>query len=300
MDNNQTYSKLAISFADFMNQIDNDIIKDKNGIPFKLEFIDNALKTGVSNPLRVKNKSNEARYFSEEGFTKPVARKILEKFEPKRLADYINDLLETDEDGYSAEDLCEDFFPNDESVNPANIAENLVEAFRNILKKRLAQKDERPKAKKEIKEEIKTQTKLEQQPYIEQRLKEALDIIFTKNPKTDLADFRMIPACLKDKIVANPPFKEKVDKMILPYYRYIEGLLKVKSEENPINFEHIASYIQDLYEDLKTRFTDQEDIFNAISETFINLTHHNAKKSTCEILTSFFIQNCEVFDAVAK
>lgn len=127
-----------------------------------------------------------------------------------------------------------------------------------------------------------------------------MDIIFTKNPKTDLADFRMIPTCLKDKIVANPPFKEKVDKMILPYYRYIEGLLKVKSEENPINFEHIASYIQDLYEDLKTRFTDQEDIFNAISETFINLTHHNAKKSTCEILTSFFIQNCEVFDAVAK
>lgn len=300
MVNNQTYSKLAISFADFMNQIDNDIIKDSSGIPFKLEFIDNALKTGVSNPLRVKNKSNEARYFSEEGFTKPVAGKILKNFEPKRLADYINDLLESDEDGYSAEDLCEDFFPNDETVNQVNITENLVELFRMILKKRIAQKDERQKAKKEIKEEIKTQTKLEQQPYIEQRLKDTLDIIFTKNPKTDLADFRMISACLKDKIVANPPFKEKVDKMVLPYYRYIERLLKVKSEENPINFEHIASYIQDLYEDLKTRFTDQEDIFNAISETFINLTHHKAKKSTCEILTSFFIQNCEVFDAIAQ
>ena len=297
---NQSYSKLAINFADFMNQVDENILSNNSGLDFKLEFIDHALKNGVNNPLRVKSKSNSARYFSENGFSKPVARSILKNFEPEKLADYINELLENDEDGFSATDLCDDFFPNNEDVNPTNIAEYLVEVLRNILKERVSQKDERPGTRKLIKEKACERTKEEMQPFVEKRLKDALDIIFTKNPKIDLADFRMVPACIKDKIVSNPPFKEKVERMILPYYRYIESLLKIKCEENPANFEYIASYIQDLYKDLKEQYTDQEEIFNKITEAFISITHYKAKKSTCEILTSFFIQNCEVFDVIAK
>lgn len=299
MAENHSYSKLAISFANFMNQIDADIIKNSGGLDFKLDFIDHSLKDGVKNPCRVKNKSNQARYFSDEGFTKPLARTLLKNLNPQKLTDYLNDLIKKDEDGYSASDLCDDFFPDDEKVNASNIANCLVEVYRNILRERIAQKDERPGAKKELKEKQKLQAKEEMQPFVEKRLKDALDIIFTKNPKTDLADFRMTPACIKEKIVGNPPFKEKVDRMVLPYYRYIETLLKTQCEGNPANFEHIASYIQDLYDDLKQQYSDQEDVFNFISETLVNLTHHKSKKSTCEILTSFFIQNCEVFDVIA-
>lgn len=300
MENNQSYSKLAVTFADFLNQIDTDIIKDKSGLEFKLDFIDHALKDGVPNPIRTSNKSNQSRYFANNGLSKPVAKKILNGFSPKKFTDYINELLEADGDGYSSSDLCESFFPDDEEVNSGNIANSLVEVFRNTLKDRIAQTDVRQNSKNAKKETAAVQTQETMQPYIESRLKDALDIIFSKNPKTDLADFRMIPACIKDKISGNPPFKEKVEKMILPYYRYIESLLKIKCEENPVNFEYIASYIQNLYNDLKSRFTDQEDIFNAISETFVNITHHKAKKSTCEILTSFFVQNCEVFDVIAQ
>ncbi len=283
-----------------MNQIDDDIISNEDGLAFKLKFIDHALNDGIPNPLRVKNKSNQARFFSTDGLTKPVARTLLKNFNPEKLTDYLNELLDEDDNDYSSIDLCDSFFPDNEEVVAANIAEYIVEIYRNILKDRIAQKDERPNAKKEIKEKNIQQSSNEIRPFVEKRLTDALNIIFTKNPKTDLADFRMVPACIKDKIVANPPFKEKVDKMILPYYRYIEELLKIKCEENPANFEHIASYIQELYEDLKTKYSDQEDIFNNITDAFVFLTHQKAKKSTCEILTSFFIQNCEVFDVIAK
>lgn len=297
--NNQSYSKLAINFADFMNQIVQDIITDKAPLDFKLDFIDHSLKTGSQNPFRLKNKSNQQRYFSKDGLSKPVARILLNNLDLDRLSSYINSLLDDDEDGVSASDLCESFFSDNEEIDLSNIAYSLAIVYRNILKERIAQKDERPGARKEIKEVFMQQAEIELQPSVEKRLKDVLDIIFSKNPKNDLADFRMVPACIKEKIADNPPFKEKVDRMILPYYRYIEELLKAKCEENSVNFEHIASYIQNLYDDYKVTYSDQEDIFNAITEYFVTITHHKAKKSTCEILTSFFIQNCEVFDVIA-
>lgn len=297
--NNQSYSKLAINFADFMNQIVQDIITDKAPLDFKLDFIDHSLKTGSQNPFRLKNKSNQQRYFSKDGLSKPVARILLNNLDLDRLSTYINSLLDDDEDGVSASDLCESFFSDNEEIDLSNIAYSLAIVYRNILKERIAEKDERPGARKEKKEAFLQQAEIELQSSVEKRLKDALDIIFSKSPKNDLADFRMVPACIREKISDNPPFKEKVDRMILPYYRYIEELLKTKCEENPLNFEYIASYIQNLYDDYKVTYSDQEDIFNAITEYFVTITHHKAKKSTCEILTSFFIQNCEVFDVIA-
>lgn len=299
MAENHSYSKLAISFAEFMNQIDDDIIKDTQGLDFKLDLIDHSLKDGIQNPLRVKSKSNQARYFAENGLSKPVAKILKNNLDSQKLADFINDLLENDDDGYSANDLCEDFFPNNDEITPSNVAESLVESYRNILRERIAQKDERPNAKKVVKEKQSQQEQETIKPFIEKRLSDALDEIFIRNPKKELADFRMVPACLKNKIKDNYSLKEKVDKMALTYYRYIESLLKIKCEENPANFEYIASYVQNLYNNLKKRNTDQEDIFNSISENFVAMTLNKSKRSTCEILTSFFIQNCEVFDVIA-
>lgn len=147
---NQNYSELNYDFADFINRLDAVLIKDTSGVDFMIEFVDHALKDGTKNPLKSKNKSNEARYLNGEKLSKPKAQIIKDNFDREKLKNYLEDIFDNGDNDDNVNDLCEEFFPNDQNVTFQNLSDELAKIFLEIIRNRITEKDSRIKTDDEI------------------------------------------------------------------------------------------------------------------------------------------------------
>ena len=116
MAKNQNYSELKWSFADFIKRLDSILVKDSSGVDFMLEFVDHCLKNGADNRLRSKNRSNETRYLSDAKFSKKKADFIKNNFNRKKLTAYLESIFDNGDNEDNVNDLCEEFFPNNQNV----------------------------------------------------------------------------------------------------------------------------------------------------------------------------------------
>ena len=114
------------------------------------------------------------------------------------------------------------------------------------------------------------------------------------------ADLRMDPLSLKQKIARdNPLLSLKVRAYVSEYYKFIEELFGDLDDEGHLNFGLIASQVKTFYLSIDEKKAGQPAVFDAVSD-WIGKRARSSDRAACEALTSFFVQNCEVFDEIAE
>lgn len=90
--------------------------------------------------------------------------------------------------------------------------------------------------------------------------------------------------------------KRKIENYVSDYYLFIEEQLK-NLDAKGLKFNRIKAQIHSVY--TQREFDDPEDIFRLIVE-WIKSKNNLLDDTACEIVVSFFVQNCEVFDEISK
>jgi len=105
---------------------------------------------------------------------------------------------------------------------------------------------------------------------------------------------------IKDKIpTTNVPLIIKTEGLVMQYYKYIRELFDQLQREINLDFDDVASDVKSSYRRLRKQNLTQDEIFASLTEWFkINSNTNNT--IACEIIVAFFVQNCEVFDEIAK
>lgn len=113
-------------------------------------------------------------------------------------------------------------------------------------------------------------------------------------------NLRMEPLSLKRKIAGdNALLVLKVRAYVTEYYKFIEGCFSDLDDEGRPSFALIASQVKTFYLSINEKKVRQSVVFDAVSD-WIGKRAHSSDRAACEALTSFFIQNCEVFDEIAE
>jgi len=89
---------------------------------------------------------------------------------------------------------------------------------------------------------------------------------------------------------------EKIRDYVVRYYKFIENRCGQLETQGDLDFTLLASQVKTCY--LRLRGLGQEETFQLIAEWMQEKTG-TTSMIACEILTAFFVQNCEVFDDTA-
>lgn len=113
-------------------------------------------------------------------------------------------------------------------------------------------------------------------------------------------DLRLSPVRVKNKIVNNRLLLNKILANVTQYHAMIRACFQEMDAKKTNTSCIIGSSISIAY--LKTTQeelgVDQEFIFDSLVEWLCSKTREN--RSACEIIISYFVQNCEVFDAITE
>lgn len=102
---------------------------------------------------------------------------------------------------------------------------------------------------------------------------------------------------IKEKIEDNYSLlRRTIEGNVTKYYPLVQKMLKEIGSEK---FDNISIQIKSFYKKCTSLTHDKNIIFNQITE-WVKIHSKNDNKIACEIIVSFFIQNCEVFDALTE
>lgn len=88
--------------------------------------------------------------------------------------------------------------------------------------------------------------------------------------------------------------KRTIKHNVVDYFDYIQTLFTEIDKEQPFTFNLIATQVKAAYIKLKQINNDQEFIFWTLVD-WLDKKTDKISKEACEIIISFFVQNCEVF-----
>lgn len=113
----------------------------------------------------------------------------------------------------------------------------------------------------------------------------------------DLVELTYSPVKVNEK-VTDGLLQRKIVSNVVQYYNFVKQELQELDAAKGGKFELIASQVHQHF--LRVAQTDlfQEHVFDQIVEWLQSKV--NGDRSACEIVVSFFVQNCEVFNAIAK
>ena len=82
------------------------------------------------------------------------------------------------------------------------------------------------------------------------------------------------------------------------YFRQVKSIMKDLDKSGEIDYEDLQNQIRAMYKKLNKVEKSQEEIFNEISEKIHAVTFQ--ERLYCDIIISYFVQSCEVYDAIAE
>lgn len=86
---------------------------------------------------------------------------------------------------------------------------------------------------------------------------------------------------------------------VVLYYNYINEQLGLLETAGAISINLVLSQVQVCYESLKASGVRQPDAFYRVRDWLLEKTG-SSDELACNIMTAYFVQNCEVFDAPSK
>lgn len=132
--------------------------------------------------------------------------------------------------------------------------------------------------------------------FYSKKLKSVIDKL-NSNPTFLNVCLKLKPIEVKNKIDKTSRLYSAVNPLITDYYLYLRSLFKERDGNN-LNFEALCKTVRSSYLRLSGENLSQERIFDLLVEDLSRKTQEALL--SCEIVISFFIQNCEVFDEISK
>ena len=116
----------------------------------------------------------------------------------------------------------------------------------------------------------------------------------------DLFDSSLDPKELKEKIDPNKdfPLYLTVKQQVTSHFVKVQEILVNLDKSNVIDYEDLQAQMRSIYKKLKKANRRDIEIFEEISEKLHKLTLQETVY--CQIAVSYFVQKCEVFDAITK
>ena len=160
-----------------------------------------------------------------------------------------------------------------------------VDEYKNLveIKKLLIKKEE--------------QQDLRQQYIINDNISKIIESLYTEHISNLESDIDFIPKKVDKKLndSISKPTKRKIKHHVADYYIFIKNKFKSIDEIHPGSANLISSQIKTFYLVQNRLESDQQNIFNNIVD-WIHAKSHSKNNDAAEIIASFFIQNCEIFE----
>lgn len=142
----------------------------------------------------------------------------------------------------------------------------------------------RLKTKKEISHEI-----IEED--IAKAIEQLVDLDVKELDKVGQLEYNALNVA--DKVKEDFVLRCEIEDCVIRYFNYVRQLFK-NLDPYGTKFELLCISVKKLYLKLKQEQLSQNDIFEELTEWFISKTR--ASRSVCQIMTSFFVQNCDVYE----
>ncbi|NCB44094.1 MAG: hypothetical protein EOM59_15970 [Clostridia bacterium] len=114
-----------------------------------------------------------------------------------------------------------------------------------------------------------------------------------------LKELTYTPQMVINKIIeGNKALRRKVLRNVSMYFEFTHGVFQELSIEGKLRFDKVAVQIRNCYIGENDNGRSQPEIFDALVRWLKDLTHED--QASCEAVISYFVQSCEVFDAIAK
>lgn len=136
---------------------------------------------------------------------------------------------------------------------------------------------------------------------IEEEIEMVLEGLCALDPKEIEANLRLDALALKDKIEDSEPLlRVRIGTDVARYYRFVEDGLRRLSEGQGFGFDRtIAAQVQMAYLAAASFNSSQSAVYEALVD-WLKEKAPACERVACEIIISFFVQNCEVFDEIAR
>ncbi len=93
--------------------------------------------------------------------------------------------------------------------------------------------------------------------------------------------------------------RRKIRNDVAEYYTFIQEEFKNNEQvANVASFDKVRSRINMAYISARDKIDSKDEMFNALVDWLQSKT--NSNRTACEILISFFVQSCEVYDYITK
>ena len=95
------------------------------------------------------------------------------------------------------------------------------------------------------------------------------------------------------KVTGDSVLRIEIEDRVTRYFNYIRQVFK-NLDPSGDKFELICTNVKKVYLMLKCQKLSQHEIYEKLSDCF--LTKKQSNQSVCEIMTAFFVQNCDVYE----
>ena len=95
----------------------------------------------------------------------------------------------------------------------------------------------------------------------------------------------------------DPALFMKINTYVSGYYPDVRDLFKQAETENGFNYEKFCSQVKFKFTDIKESGLTQGQIFDELVDWLAGAT--NEEREPCEVIISYFVQKCEVFDVIS-
>lgn len=133
---------------------------------------------------------------------------------------------------------------------------------------------------------------------IEESISEVLEILCMTDPN-EITKLNYEPQSVRDKIYKNNYLLVRNNvSNVTQYYPFIEAQFKSFSREKKMNYDKLSMQIRVAYLTAAENTSIQDEIYNSLVEWLMGITKN--PREACQIVISFFVQKCEVFDVTSK
>lgn len=98
---------------------------------------------------------------------------------------------------------------------------------------------------------------------------------------------------VREKVPDDEVLCLNIEDKVTRYFNYIKAQFKLK-DPSGLYFDLISTSVKKVYQMLKVAKLSKSEIFEKITDWFVSKTQ--VPRHICEIMTSFFVQNCDVYE----
>lgn len=222
-----------------------------------------------------------------------LAIKIVDNYEPIEFVRYI-DTLKTKQ-----KDILLELFDkeiNDLSID--NMSKKLSCKLRNIIYEISIEKYDTSKRKSSIDDKLSSYDKIIQKKLTKKFIKELIDKISNIKPD-EITNLRISSSSIKNKFKKNEnSLKNNITPSIMMYFKYVDRLLAEKEKNSGINSDNIRIAVRNKFIELDKKKLSKSDIYKKMIAWLARLL--DGDENSCQILLSYFVQSCEVFNVINK